>query len=151
MARLSVPASVLIALVLTSATLYAEPQVQALLVEFTAVNWDLQARAMVGDLADNAWLTRVRAEHALVGMGGEAVSDLIAALDSPNRHLRALVARRGLDPENRSMLNVSISPFGVLPEFDPPAVRVFRLQGRAPAQVQGRCAPSPPVWVIHVV
>lgn len=79
-------------LLLITALVHAEPRVQTLLDEFSTINWDQRAQPVVKDQADTAWLTRVRLEHALIGLGKTAVPDLVASLDSPNRHVRALAA-----------------------------------------------------------
>jgi len=92
MTRLMGRLVLVMALISTATMLRAAPEAQALLDEFSAVDWGPRAQPLVKDLADTAWLTRVRIEHALIGRGPAAVADLIAALDNPNPHVRALAA-----------------------------------------------------------
>jgi HEAT repeat protein len=60
--------------------------------QFRAVDWDSRATMRKSDPADQAWRTRVRTEHALVHLGPDAVPALVAGVNEPNRHVRALAA-----------------------------------------------------------
>jgi HEAT repeat protein len=92
MKRLALQVVLPAVLLLVATSLQAAPEVQALLDEFSAVNWHERARPQVGNLDDTGWLTRVRIEHALIRQGAAAVLDLVTALDRPNPHVRALAA-----------------------------------------------------------